>query len=296
MSIISPLQSRLGSQLFAMITGPDGQQRREFVHGAAGPRWFHPESPIGVVHGDASMFIGGIRSIMLQSLHPVAMLGVAEHSDYRSDPWARLAQIANFIAITTFGTQRHATQAITAVRRAHESVTGFGPDGTPYAANDPHLLAWVHAAEIDSFLVAHRAHGHRQLSLAEQDTYVEQTAVVASLLGVDDPPTSVRELAETLAGFRPELAGSDHARDAIRFLIKEPDLAFASRGPYLSLIGAAITLLPDWARVELALPVQRAIPDRAAVVAGEVTTRFVRWAMAPGHAHARSLQNAATGS
>lgn len=293
MSVIESVRDRLGSELFSLVAGPDGQRRREFVHGSAGERWFEPDSPIGRVHGDASMFIGGIRAIMLQSLHPAAMQGVADHSGYRGDMWGRLAQIANFIAITTFGTERHAQQSIAAVRRAHESVTGTMPDGTPYEANDPHLLGWVHAAEIDSFLVAHTAHGHRPLSPSEQDVYVGQTAHVARLLGVIDPPTTRSELTATLRAYRPELAGTDNARDAVRFLIREPDLPLPTRPAYLSLVGAAIALMPAWTRAELGLPLPRPVPDRTARVVGGSTTRVVRWAMAPGHAQARRLQRAA---
>ena len=170
------LRERLGAELFRKVAGPDGDRARERVHGTPGPRWFAPDSPIARVHGDASMFVGGIRAIMLQSLHPAAMQGVADHSGYQGDMWGRLAQVSTYIAMTTFGTERDALQVIRAVQRAHESVTGTMPDGTPYAANDPHLLGWVHAAEIDSFLAAHDRYGQRPLVGPERDEYVAQTA------------------------------------------------------------------------------------------------------------------------
>src|SRR5690606_11359606 len=128
------------------------------------------------------------------------------------------------------------------------------PDGTPYAANDPHLLGWVHAAEIDSFLRAHRRYGLRPLTRPETDEYVAQAAVVAGRLGVVDPPTSAAELRRTLADYRPELAGTDAARDAINFLLRHPDLPLAARPAYFSLAAAAVGLLPRWARAELELP------------------------------------------
>jgi uncharacterized protein (DUF2236 family) len=173
------LRDRLGAELFIKVAGPDGPRNRQRVHGTPGPRWFAPDSPIGRVHGDASMFVGGIRAVMLQSLHPAAMQGVADHSGYRGDMWGRLAQVSTYIAMTTFGAEQDALQMIRAVQRAHESVTGTMPDGTPYAASDPHLLGWVHAAEIDSFLVAHDRYGHRPLLGPERDEYVAQTAVAA---------------------------------------------------------------------------------------------------------------------
>lgn len=287
------VRDRLGAELMRRVAGPDAQRKREFIHGSSGERWFEPTSPIGTVHGDASMFVGGIRAIMMQSLHPAAMQGVADHSGYRGDMWGRLASISNYIAITTFGTVRHAEQTIDAVRRAHESVVGTLPDGTPYEANDPHLLGWVHAAEIASFLAAHRVYGARRLTAAETDTYVAQTAVVARRLGVLAPPTSAAELRATLEAYRPELAGTDAARDAINFLVRHPDLPLAARPAYLALVGGAIGLLPPWARAELDLPHVPVLDRTAARVAARGATSTIRWAMAPGHAHARQLQREA---
>ena len=74
---------------------------------------------------------------------------------------------------------------------SHEHVTGIADDGQPYAANDPHLLQWVHIVEVDSFLAANRRHGASALTDAEADRYVAQMAVIAGELGVLDPPRSV---------------------------------------------------------------------------------------------------------
>ena len=208
----------------ARSPAPTARATGERVHGTPGPRWFAPDSPIARVHGDASMFVGGIRAIMLQSLHPAAMQGVADHSGYRGDMWGRLAQVSTYIAMTTFGAEQDALQMIRAVQRAHESVTGTMPDGTPYAASDPHLLGWVHAAEIDSFLVAHDRYGHRPLVGPERDEYVAQTAVAAEHLGVIDPPRSEEDLRAHAGGVRPELRGTPAAHEAIRFLLLHPDL------------------------------------------------------------------------
>lgn len=283
------LRDRLGSELFRKVAGPDGPRQRQRVHGTPGPRWFAPDSPIARVHGDASMFVGGIRAIMLQSLHPAAMQGVADHSGYRGDMWGRLAQVSTYIAMTTFGAEKDALQVIRAVQRAHDSVTGTMPDGTPYAANDPHLLGWVHAAEIESFLVAHDRYGHRPLVGPERDEYVAQAAVAAGHLGVVDPPTSEDGLRRTLAAYAPELRGTPAAHEAIRFLLLHPDLPPAARPGYLSLATAAIGLLPTEARRELRLP---PVPPRTSKLLGAAGTRTIRWAMASGHEEARELQRA----
>jgi uncharacterized protein (DUF2236 family) len=281
------LRERLGAELFRKVAGPNGEQARERVHGTPGPRWFAPDSPIARVHGDASMFVGGIRAVMLQSLHPAAMQGVADHSGYRGDMWGRLAQVSTYIAMTTFGTERDALQVIRAVQRAHESVTGTMPDGSAYAANDPHLLGWVHVAEIDSFLAAHDRYGRQRLVGRDRDTYVAQTAVAAEHLGVIGAPRTEAELRTVLEDYAHELRATPEAREAISFLLLHPDLPIAARPGYLSLAAAAIGLLPTEARRELRLP---PVPPLTNRVLGQVGTRTIRWAMSSGHERARALQ------
>ncbi len=134
------------------------------------------------------MFVGGMRALLFQSLHPLAMAGVAQHSDYRSDPWGRLRRTADFLAATTFGPASQAQRAVDTVHRVHERVVGTASDGRPYAANDPHLLEWVHIAELDSFLAAHDRYGERPLVGNERDRYVADAAVVARGAGCDRPP------------------------------------------------------------------------------------------------------------
>ena len=108
------------------------------------------------VHADASMFPGGVAALLLQSLHPLAMAGVAGHSGYKGDPWGRLQRTSHFLATTTFGTVEDAEATIARVRAIHERVRGRDPKGRPYRASDPHLLRWVHVAEAHSFLTAHQ--------------------------------------------------------------------------------------------------------------------------------------------
>ncbi|MCP3989662.1 MAG: DUF2236 domain-containing protein, partial [Actinomycetia bacterium] len=119
------------------------------------PGLFGPGSVAWRVHAESSMLIGGLRALLLQTLHPLALAGVADHSVYRQDPWGRLHRTARFIGATTYGNTATAEQIITRIRAIHAQVTGVAPDGTPYEANDPHLLLWVHITEIDSFLRAY---------------------------------------------------------------------------------------------------------------------------------------------
>ncbi|MGH3368976.1 MAG: oxygenase MpaB family protein, partial [Nocardioidaceae bacterium] len=210
---------RIGRRLFARVAGPEGPARRERIHAAPGPRWFTEDAPIRRVHGDASMFVGGVRALLLQSLHPLAMAGVAAHSGYRGDPWGRLQRTSYFLAVTTFGTADDADAMVRRIRAVHETVTGTAPDGRHYSAADPHLLRWVHVAEVDSFLAAHQRYGRRPLDAVGRDRYVAETARVAEALGAVDPPRTEQELVEQLDAYRPELAATREARQAARFIV-----------------------------------------------------------------------------
>ncbi|MFJ8046026.1 oxygenase MpaB family protein [Kitasatospora sp. NPDC096147] len=275
------LRERLGAELFARVAGPDGPATRARIHQRPGPRWFGPDDPIRTVHADASMFVGGLRALLLQSLHPSAMAAVAGHSGYRSDPWGRLQRTSTFLAVTTFGTADDAQRAVDRVRAVHERIRGTTASGRPYRAADPHLLGWVHAAEVDSFLRAHRLYGATELAPAEYDAYVASTARTARALGVTQPPMNQRELAACLAAYRPELGAGADALAAARFLLLHPPVPLPARPGYGLLAAAAVSLLPDWARVELRLPVVPVVEAALVRPAGRAVTGLIRWAMAP---------------
>ena len=233
------------------------------------------------MHGDAAMFVGGVRALLLQALHPAAMRAVSEHSGYRSDMLGRLARTSTFIATTTFGHVEDAEQAIETVRRIHRYVKGSMPDGTPYRADDPHLLEWVHVAEIDSFLTAYQAYGARPLTQRERDEYVAQTAEVARRLGVLDPPLTEHDLKERLRSFRPELRSTPEAREAVRYVVFRPPLGLAERLPYAVLVAAAVGLMPRWTRWPLRLPWLPVAEQTVVRALGTLTTGTIRWAMTP---------------
>jgi uncharacterized protein (DUF2236 family) len=278
---VAALRRRLRTALFARVAGPEGPANRSRIHDTPGPRWFAEGSPIRTVHGDAAMFAGGLRALLLQSLHPLAMAAVAGHSGYRGDPWGRLQRTSTFLAVTTFGTADDAQQAVDHVRAVHRRVRGTAENGRPYAASDPHLLNWVHAAEVDSFLSAHRHYGARRLSDDEYDGYVADAARIAEALGVSDPPRDRRELAALLDAYAPELYATGQALEAARFLLFHPPLPVAARPPYGVLAASAVALLPTWARRELHLPVPvPALESTVVRPAGDALTRAIRWAMA----------------
>ena len=271
------VRRRIGASIFERVAGSEGPRRRDVIN-APGERWFAAERPIRRVHGDSSMFVGGIRALLLQSLHPLAMAAVAAHSGYRGDPWGRLQRTSYFLAVTTFGRTSDALATIERVKAIHQKVTGTAPDGRPYAASDPHLLTWVHIAEADSFLRAHRQYGAQPLDQAGRDGYVADMARIAVALGVPDPPCTEAELADRISQYRAELRGTPQARAAARVLLLNPPVPAIARAPYGMLAAAATSMLPGWARRPLYLP--RLPLTEAALVrpAGHAVTQGIRWA------------------
>ncbi len=273
------VQRRLGLALRSRVAGDDAPERAQRIWGAEGERWFTSDDPIWRVNAEASMFPGGLAALLLQSLHPLAMAGVAGHSGYKGDPWGRLQRTSHYLAVTTFGTVADAEQAIEHVRSVHRRVRGKDPQGRAYAADDPHLLRWVHVAEIWSFLAAFEAYAATPLSDDEADLYVHQTGRAASLLGATDLPHTVAELDEVIAGYRPELESTPAAREATRFMLLNPPVPMMARPGYALIAAGGIALLPDWARRALRLPLRG--PGLAvATRAGVASAALVRWGMA----------------
>ncbi len=248
--------------------------------GGGDPGLFGPGSATWTVHSDAAILIGGIRALLLQTMHPLAMAGVADHSAYRTDPTGRLWRTSSYVGTTTFGTTEQATQAVAIVRRVHESVVGTAPDGRAYAANDPHLLGWVHHTLVDSFLRAHQRYGDTPLAPVDADRYVAEQARLAELIGASDPEPArtVSELRAWMWGIRPELRAGSQAREATRFLLFPP-LPLATRPPFALLASAAIGLLPGWVRRDLRIPT---LPFADALVvrpSARALSHVVGWAL-----------------
>jgi uncharacterized protein (DUF2236 family) len=274
-ALFDPLREAIADAVRTRVAGEVGAVTVAELLADERPGWFGTDAVVRRVHGDGAMFVGGLRALLLQSLHPLAMAGVAQHSDYRSDPWGRLQRTADFLARTTYGSAEQAAAACAQVRTVHRRVTGRAADGRPYAANDPHLLAWVHIA--DSFLAAFRRYGSVPLDRPDADPYVAEMAVVAHELGVVSPPTSLRELRAELRRYQPELASSQEAIEAGRYLLNPSVLPFAAKPAYGVLAGAAIGLLPWWARAALRLPPVTPLTDRAMRPAMHAMLGLLRW-------------------
>jgi uncharacterized protein (DUF2236 family) len=263
----TPLSERLRLKLVERVRGvfndvESGQQPVPTSDEALFPK----DSPIRMVHADiVAMMVGGVRGLLLQMLHPHALQGVLDPSNFRTDMHGRLRRTARFIAVTTFGHRDDAMAAVDRVNRIHAKVGGTLPDGTAYSATDPRTLAWVHVAEATSFLAAYLRHVRPDMPGSEQDEYYRQFAVIARALGADTVPIDRREAEAIFRDLRADLTASPAAREIAQLVLTQKPAG--SPPAVQALLGAeAVALLPPFARSMLALerPGLAAIPARAA--------------------------------
>lgn len=249
------------------------------------PGLFGPDSVCWRVHGDfTSMLIGGISALLLQVMHPLALAGVWDHSNFRQDMLGRLRRTGQFISGTTFGSTQDANWLIDKVRNIHLQVVGNAEDGRPYAASDPDLLTWVHVAEVSSFLAAHLRYRNPRLSLADQDAYYAEIALVAERLGAHNVPRSRQAIADYLQRMRPQLVYDHRSREIVRVLLAAPAPSRLTKPFGALMLQAGIDLLPTWASGQLELsqsPLRRGL-IRLGVAN---TAPILRWAVRDGSAH-----------
>ncbi|MGB8665242.1 MAG: oxygenase MpaB family protein [Serratia inhibens] len=221
----------------------------DFENPAGDPGLFGPQSVIWRVHCDfTSMLCGGVSALLLQMLHPLALAGVWDHSNFREDMLGRLRRTSQFVSVTTFGPTAEAERLIAKVRAIHLQVTGVSNDGRPYAASDPDLLTWVHVVESSSFLASHLRYRNPHLSPELQDRYYQETARVAAALGARDIPTSCAAVADYLQRMRPQLVCDERTREVARILLAAPAPSALARPFGWLVMQAGIDLLPVWAQ------------------------------------------------
>ncbi|HUZ24735.1 MAG TPA: oxygenase MpaB family protein [Streptosporangiaceae bacterium] len=212
--------------------------------------YFGPASVTWRISTDLSGVIAGLRSLLTQALHPLAMAGVDQHSGWREDPVGRLAATAAYVSTVTFGERAGAEQVSARVRRIHEHVRGVDTvTGRPYAAGDPALLLWVHAAMVDSVIAASNLFG-AGLSAPDAGRYVAEMATAAELIGVPpgEVPRSVAGLEAYLASVRLELRCTPAASESMAYLLDPPGLDPDIAEIWQDVRDGAIASLPDWAR------------------------------------------------
>ncbi|MGZ6792878.1 MAG: oxygenase MpaB family protein, partial [Mycobacteriales bacterium] len=186
------------------------------------PGLYGPDSVTWRVHADPTMALAGLRALLLQAVHPLAMAGVAQHSGFRADPWGRLFRTAEYVGVTTYGTTAEATRAAARVRGLHRKLGGIEPEsGRAYRVSDPALLLWVHCVEVESFLTTAVRCGLR-LSRSEQDAYYAEQVTNARLVGLESAPASRAEVAAYFRDVQPELRVTAEGRAAARFVLLPP--------------------------------------------------------------------------
>jgi len=235
------------------------------------------------VHGDLpSMVIGGLAALFLQTLHPLAMAGVAEHSGYKEDPTGRLRRTASFVGWTTYGTKDEARKAIDQVQRVHRRVHGTAPDGRSYSAADPELVTWVHVAEVWSFLSAVERYGPGgRLTDDERDAYFAETGVVALDLGAHWVPRTRDEALAYFLRMRPELYAGPQAMAARDWLRRGVGRRVEDRVVYNVICAAAVGVLPGWARDDLRLPSPPLVDAAVVEPVARTLCAGIRWAITP---------------
>ncbi|HEY6793589.1 MAG TPA: oxygenase MpaB family protein [Kineosporiaceae bacterium] len=242
--------------------------------GAGDTGLFGPNSVTWRVHADPVIGIAGLRALLLQALHPVAVQALDQHSRYRDDPWGRVARTAEYVGVTTYGTTAQAMLAGSRVRAVHARISGRTAQGVPYQADDPQLLAWVHCCLVASFLELVTRAGLR-LTGAEQDAYIAEQVRSAMLVGLepDEVPHDRGALLDYFRVIRPVLECTKAARRAAGVVVAPPlparvELATPARPAWASVAGLAFAALPPWARRLYALP---ELPGAAGLTDAAVT-------------------------
>ena len=264
------LQERLTSSVVRMFS--QGEQPLSQTHLHPGDiGLFGPESVSWRVMGDVSSFVGGVRALLLQALHPEVAAGVADHSEYELDPLGRLNRTSLFVTTVNYGSMPEVGAAIQRVRRVHQPVSGTSERGIAYSASQPRLGAWVQNTLTDSFLDAYQNFCCR-LERHEADEFVREQSKIGQLLGIVDLPQSADELRYWITE-HPDLEGSAALEEAWKFL-RDPPLQAGQLFGYRVIRGAAIATLPE-SLAQLA----GVSPRPGAAFAGRCLISSLRWAM-----------------
>lgn len=247
------------------------------------PGLFGPASVTWRIHSDfPGMMAGGITALMLQTLHPLALAGVWDHSDFRNDLIGRLRRTTAFVAGTTYAATAEAEKLIAHVRLIHRRVKGKAPDGRSYSAQQPDLLTWVHVTETWSFLRGYQWYRGSSLPPEIQDRYFDETARVALALGARQVPRSVGEVDDYFRAILAELEYSDRSAEVMSIMEKAALPVPAGGFARSVFLGAGAALLPVWARELMGRKRARVAADRLAAQSLRLSAPAIRAALSDG--------------
>jgi len=255
--------------------------------------YFGPHSVAWRIHSNPVTLLGGIRALLIQALHPLAMAGVMDHSDMASDVFGRFRRTSDYLVVSIFGDRAAADAMGARVRALHRRVKGVDRvTGLPYEADDPELLLWVHCVLVDSFLAAQQRFA-TPLSAAACNRYVAEMVSLAQLVGLqaEDVPASRASLRSCLAGYRPMLRLTPGAEAAWR-LLEHPPMRMAARPAWALVFAATLSLMP---KGMLSIYHRRAplIPGPILSALAMAGTRFARLTGDPPPALAAAIERAA---
>lgn len=282
MSAIQAIRSLAQQAIGQRIRGLTGSRATldDFATPLGDPGLFGPQAMVWRVHEHfTAMMVGGLSSLMVQALHPLALAAVWDHSDFRQDLKARLGRTAFFVAATTYGSKSLALQTIERVNAIHARITGCDAQGQPYAANDPQLLRWVHLVEVTSFLAAFNHLTATPLTPAQGDQYIAEMAQIGHRLGAIDLPTTLAATQQALLEFQTALRCDERTRDVLQRLETYPtDL---HDRPFMALaLQAAFDIMPAWALARIGRVPACAVQTQMTRRALQVMTLPVQWALA----------------
>ncbi len=246
-----------------------------------------PDGMARRVHGDLpAMLIGGVSALLLQTLHPLAMAGVAEHSSYQEDPLGRLRRTASFVGTTTFGTVTEAAAAIDQVHRVHRRVKGIAPDGRPYSADDPELVTFIHVAEVASFLASSQRYGSRPLTPERMRPVLRGgRAGGPGSRGRRGPRARAPRWRAISCACGPRSMPARRPRPPRDWLLRGVARRPGERAVYSLVVAAAVGVLPGWARRELGLsiagPLDLLVDTAAVTPLMRGVSTALRWIVTP---------------
>jgi len=283
-ALAAPVRARLRKWVFGVLQkGEGGSSTINFDEPLGDPGLFGPDSVTWRIHADfPGMMSGGICALMLQTLHPLALAGVWDHSSFRDDVLGRLRRTSGFVAGTTFAPKAEALKLIARVKQIHQQVRGTAPDGRAYSADDPELLTWVHCTEMLSFLEGYQRYRQIALPLAIQDRYYAETSLIAEALGAARVPKSAAAISAYFASVQPQLDYGERSVAVLEVLnrvVLPIPLAGVSRQLFL---GAGAALLPRWALQLMQRSRLRQLRDRTAARGLQALAPVLRAALKDG--------------
>lgn len=214
---------------------------------------FGPGSVTWRILSEPILWVGGLRAMYLQALHPRTMRATWQNTAFArpGEAWGRFARTVEFVQVRTYGSVADVERAGRRVRRVHASLTGTDVDGSVIRLDEPDLLLWVHCGEIASYADIARRAG-MGLRSADLDEFVSEQRRSAAVVGLDPAavPASMAELDAYYDRMRPHLHACTEARQAlVRSFV--PDIPWPFTGLRLvvpPMNTLAFASLPRWAR------------------------------------------------